>query len=153
VRRPVSNRSVAQEFPARPSFEIWNIMRVAILAAATLTLVAAGMETAEAARKKVQVPNAYDGTWSIEVITMDGPCDRAYRYGVRIQRGEASYPGSDFNISGRVATNGVVRATISRGSDSASVVGRLGRQGYGNGTWTTNGGISCRGQWNAERRG
>jgi hypothetical protein len=153
VRWPAGNRSGAQEFSARPSFEIWNIMRVAILAAATLSLVAAGMGTAEAARKKVQVASAYDGTWSIEVITLDGPCDRAYRYGVQIRQGEARYPGSDFNITGRVATNGAVRATISRGSDSANVVGRLGRQGYGNGTWTTNGGISCRGQWNAERRG
>lgn len=128
-------------------------MRAAILAVATLTLAASGLDTAEAARKKVQVPNSYDGTWSIEVITTDGPCDRAYRYGVQIQRGEARYPGSDFTITGRVTTNGVVRATIARGSDSANVVGRLGRQGYGNGTWTTNGGISCRGQWNAERRG
>ena len=75
------------------------------------------------------MPNRYDGNWSIEVITSAGPCDRAYRYGVQIQRGEASYPGGDFDIRGRVAANGVVRATISRGSDGANVVGRLGRDG------------------------
>jgi hypothetical protein len=124
-------------------------MRTAIIAAAAI----AGIGTAEAARKKVQVPNRYDGSWSIEVITVDGPCDRAYRYGVQIERGEARYAGGDFQISGRVAANGAVRAVISRGTDSASVVGRLARDGYGNGTWTTNGGIACRGQWNAERRG
>ncbi|WP_336486714.1 hypothetical protein [Methylobacterium nigriterrae] len=128
-------------------------MRFAILAAGALTLVAAGSQTADAARKKAQVPDGYDGSWSIEVITTEGSCDRAYRYGVQIQRGEARYPGGDFTISGRVAPNGVVRATISRGSDSANVVGRLGRQGYGNGTWTTGSGGGCRGQWNAERRG
>jgi hypothetical protein len=128
-------------------------MRTAIIAAVALTVAVAGIGSAEAARKKVQVPNRYDGSWSIEVITLDGPCDRAYRYGVQIERGEARYAGGDFQISGRVTPNGAVRAGIARGTDSASVVGRLGRDGYGNGTWTTNGGIACRGQWNAERRG
>lgn len=123
-------------------------MKTAILAAATLSLACLG--TAEAAQKKVNVPNAYDGTWSIEVITTAGTCDRAYRYGVRIANGEASYPGSDFTIAGRVAANGAVRATISRGSTSANVVGRLGREGFGNGTWKADGG--CSGNWNAERR-
>ncbi|HEX8416738.1 MAG TPA: hypothetical protein VF641_03960 [Methylobacterium sp.] len=105
-------------------------------------------------KKKVQVPDRYDGNWSIEVVTMEGPCDRAYRYGVRIDRGEASYAGSEFNVSGRVTAKGAVRATISRGSDSANVVGRLEREGYGTGTWTTAGGaIACSGRWNAERRG
>ena len=32
----------------------------------------------------VAVSDAYDGTWSIEVITTSGPCDRAYRYGVKL---------------------------------------------------------------------
>ena len=75
-------------------------------------LLAAGVGAAEAARKPVAVSDAYDGTWSIEVITTSGPCDRAYRYGVKIEKGEARYPGADFNISGRVAGNGAVRATI-----------------------------------------
>ncbi|GBU16541.1 MULTISPECIES: hypothetical protein [Methylobacterium] len=114
-------------------------------------LLAAGVGAAEAARKPVAVSDAYDGTWSIEVITTSGPCDRAYRYGVKIEKGEARYPGADFNISGRVAGNGAVRATISRGSDSANVTGRLDRSGMGTGTWKATGG--CSGNWNAERRG
>lgn len=123
-------------------------MRIPILAAAVLSVACLG--SAQAARKSVAVPHAYDGNWSIEVITAAGPCDRAYRYGVKIENGEARYPGSDFTITGRVAGNGVVKATISRGSDSAAVVGRLGRDGSGNGTWKANGG--CSGNWNAERR-
>lgn len=123
-------------------------MKSPILAAALLSAVCLG--PAEAARKTVAVANAYDGTWSIEVITTAGACDRAYRYGVRIEKGEARYPGSDFTITGRVAANGSVRAVISRGSSSADVVGRLGREGFGNGTWKANGG--CSGNWNAERR-
>ncbi|MCJ2036710.1 hypothetical protein [Methylobacterium sp. J-068] len=128
-------------------------MRRAALAATTLALLTASIEAADAAKKKVKVPNRYDGAWSIEVVTLDGPCDRAYRYGVQIRRGEASYAGGDFNINGRVSPSGAVRAVIARGNDSADVVGRLGRQGTGNGTWTTTGVISCSGRWNAERRG
>ncbi|WP_375455095.1 hypothetical protein [uncultured Methylobacterium sp.] len=118
-----------------------------------LSLAVAGVGPADAARKAVQVPNRYDGAWSIEVITEAGVCDRAYRYGVRVQRGEASYPGGDVTVSGRVAANGAVRATISNGSASANVVGRLGRQGTGTGTWSTGSGPACSGRWNAERRG
>lgn len=125
-------------------------MRSISMAAAALGI---AITTVPAEAKKVAVPNRYDGNWSIEVITEDGPCDRAYRYGVKIARGEASYAGDDFDVSGRVSGNGSVRAMISRGSDSANVVGRLGREGVGNGSWTTNGPIRCSGRWNAERRG
>lgn len=125
-------------------------MRSISMAAAALGI---AITTVPAEAKKVAVPNRYDGNWSIEVITEDGPCDRAYRYGVKIARGQASYAGDDFDVSGQVSGNGSVRAMISRGSDSANVVGRLGREGVGNGSWTTNGPIRCSGRWNAERRG
>ncbi len=124
-------------------------MRLQLLTAALLVLTV----PATAATKKVQVPHRYDGAWSIEVVTLDGPCDRAYRYGVQIRRGEATYAGGDLSINGRVAGNGSVRAVISRGSDKADVVGRLGRGGTGGGTWNTTGLIGCSGRWNAERRG
>lgn len=125
-------------------------MRILKIAAAALAGVIALSVPAEA--KKVAVPNRYDGSWSIEVITEDGPCDRAYRYGVKVDRGQASYAGDDFDVRGRVSGNGSVKATISRGSDSANVVGRLGREGLGNGTWTMAGPVRCSGRWNAERR-
>ena len=89
-------------------------MRRFLLAAGSLALLTTSLGTTEAATRKVSVPNRYDGAWSIEVITQDGPCDRAYRYGVRIAKGEASYPGGDFDIRGRVSGNGSVRATIMR---------------------------------------
>lgn len=118
-----------------------------------LPLLIAGLGAADAAGRKAQVPHRFDGNWSIEVITESGSCDRAYRYGVRIAQGQASYPGGDFQVSGRVAPNGVVRATISNSLGSANVVGRLAAGGYGNGTWTASGSNQCRGRWNAERRG
>ncbi|WP_336490850.1 hypothetical protein [Methylobacterium nigriterrae] len=70
-----------------------------------------------------------------------------------IENGQARYAGgNDFTVSGGVQLSGAVRAVISRGSDSASVVGRLSGS-YGNGTWTTAGSTPCGGRWNAERRG
>ena len=102
---------------------------------------------------KVDRSRAYDGKWSIEVITERGGCDRAYRYGIRIENGEARYDGgADFTVSGQVTGKGAVKGSISRGEDRADVVGAL-SDGFGNGTWTTSGASPCGGVWNAERRG
>lgn len=113
-----------------------------------------GAVAAPAIARTATAPDRFDGTWSVEVITESGSCDRAYRYGVIIQKGQARYAGGgDFTVSGRVQPSGAVRATISRGDAAAQVVGRLGTEGNGNGTWTTSGATSCKGRWNAERRG
>ena len=96
--------------------------------------------------------HAFDGNWSIEVITERGGCDRAYRYGIRIENGQASYNGStDFIVTGQVTSGGAVRGSISHGEDRADVVGKL-SGGFGNGSWTTNGSTRCGGIWNAEQR-
>jgi hypothetical protein len=96
---------------------------------------------------------AFDGTWSVQVITDRGDCDRAYRYPVIIQNGRVRYGGPEaFNASGQVAANGAVRGSIARGSDRAYVTGRLGGP-FGQGTWTTFGSRACAGRWNAEKRG
>ncbi|GJE26178.1 hypothetical protein [Methylobacterium organophilum] len=129
-------------------------MRLAILAAA-LAVTATGIGDAYAAKRKVAVPHRFDGRWSIEVLTQDGPCDRAYRYGVQIDRGEASYAGGEFAINGRVSSSGAVRAVISRGQDAAQVSGQLRKNGVGDGIWQTagNGPFSCSGTWSAVKRG
>jgi hypothetical protein len=97
--------------------------------------------------------NRFDGNWSVEVVTEQGACDRAYRYAVVVQNGRARYGGpEDFNVNGRVQQNGSVAASISRGQDRANVSGRLAGT-MGRGTWTTSGGRVCSGYWNAEKRG
>ncbi|MDF2813768.1 MAG: large exoprotein involved in heme utilization or adhesion [Microvirga sp.] len=94
----------------------------------------------------------FDGTWSVEVVTEKGACDRAYRYSVIVQNGRARYGGPEnFDIRGQVRTNGSVSASISRGQDRANVTGRLSGK-FGTGTWTTSGGRVCSGDWNAEKR-
>src|SRR5260370_2136073 len=38
---------------------------------------------------------AFDGDWSVVILTQSGGCDRAYRTGVQIQNGEVLYAGSE----------------------------------------------------------
>ena len=96
---------------------------------------------------------AFNGAWSVLIVTNKGSCDRAYRYPVRIRNGRVTYAGSaDFTASGRVLANGNVTVSVSRGSQRASGSGRLvGRTGKG--TWSGFGESACAGTWTADKRG
>jgi hypothetical protein len=95
----------------------------------------------------------FDGTWSVLIVTQTGECDRAYRYGIRIQNGQILYGGeAGVSFTGRVDAKGQVTATVSRGEQKANGTGRLsGNRGAG--TWR---GVAatgaCAGRWEAERR-
>jgi hypothetical protein len=114
--------------------------------------------TASAALFAAPIPasaqGAFNGTWSVLIITNRGSCDRAYRYPLRISNGRVTYAGqADFNVSGRVSRNGAVSVTVSRGSQRASGTGRLAGT-YGSGRWSGAGDSSrCSGTWTAEKRG
>jgi hypothetical protein len=117
-----------------------------------LCLVIAASATMLATQATAQT-RRFDGTWSVEVVTERGNCDRAYRYSIVLENGRARYGGSEaFNITGQVQQNGTVSGSISRGEDRANVRGRL-SEGFGSGTWTSSGGRTCSGRWNAEKRG
>jgi len=95
----------------------------------------------------------FDGTWSLEVVTEQGNCDRAYRYSILIENGRARYGGPEaFDVTGQVRSSGAVSGSIAHGTDRANVTGRL-QGAYGTGTWTTSGTRNCSGRWNAEKRG
>ncbi len=95
----------------------------------------------------------FDGRWSVEVITEQGDCDRAYRYAVAIDNGQVRYAGSEnFQVSGKVQPNGAVQGTIGRGGDRVTVSGKL-EGANGGGTWKAAGNTQCSGRWNAEKRG
>ncbi|KZB99614.1 hypothetical protein AU375_04146 [Methylobacterium radiotolerans] len=118
-----------------------------------VALLLVGTLPAAAAPRPATQPDRFDGTWSVEIITEAGTCDRAYRYPVRIERGRARFIGTAFTVEGGVARNGAIRGTISNGAATADVRGRLGSDGFGAGTWVASGALACRGHWNAERRG
>ena len=96
---------------------------------------------------------AYDGNWSVLIVTNSGPCDRAYRYGLSIRDGAVIYEGSAaVNVAGRVNPNGAVSVRVWAGRQGASGSGRLSRDS-GSGNWRGTGSMgTCSGVWNAERR-
>jgi hypothetical protein len=98
---------------------------------------------------------AFDGDWSVVIMTQSGGCDRAYRYGVRIADGNVVYDGGGpVDLQGHVFSNGSVRVSVSGAGQHAEGQGRLTRTGSGNGTWEGQGSLgSCTGVWQAERRG
>ena len=104
------------------------------------------------------VPNSasartpYDGAWSVLIVTQRGVCDRAYRYGIDIIDGNLVYNGGIVTLSGRVASSGIVRVSISGGGARANGSGRLTRKN-GQGSWIgRSGSDACSGYWEAERR-
>ncbi|HLH96321.1 MAG TPA: hypothetical protein VKW08_14500 [Xanthobacteraceae bacterium] len=96
---------------------------------------------------------AYDGDWSVLIMTQSGGCDRAYRYGVRIANGDVLYDGGGpVDLQGHVAPNGIVQVSVSGAGQQAAGQGRLNRS-MGSGTWHGEGSLgSCAGVWQAERR-
>ena len=102
----------------------------------------------------VKAQAAYDGLWSVLIITDKGTCDRGYRYAVRIKSGKVAHAdpaNSSFRINGNVAGNGAISVSVARGDQSANGTGRISRDA-GAGRWKSAKG-ECSGTWQAERRG
>lgn len=94
----------------------------------------------------------FDGPWSVVIITDQGTCDRAYRYGLRIEGGRVSYAGeSGVAVSGQVDAKGQVSVEVRSGGSMARGSGRL-ADGAGQGQWQGRSQDSnCSGRWQAER--
>jgi hypothetical protein len=124
----------------------WLRAPVATLALA-LTCIPATIATADAR-------TIFDGAWSVLIVTNQGSCDRAYRYGVQIADGNVTYDGGGgpITMQGRVKSSGAVQVIVQAGSQWASGSGRLNRT-RGSGVWRGQGmSGACSGVWEAERR-
>jgi hypothetical protein len=95
----------------------------------------------------------FDGDWSVVIVTQQGACDAAYRYGVAINNGMVgARDSSGGTVQGRVAPNGAVSVSVRSGSQSAGGSGRLGRDS-GGGVWRGQGSRgACSGTWQATRQ-
>jgi hypothetical protein len=96
----------------------------------------------------------HNGTWSVQMVTDSGLCDRSYSYSIAIEDGSVRYllaPGdSPTTVSGRVAADGSVDLDIRRSIARVGANGRLnGRSGAG--TWRL-GMLGCSGRWTARKR-
>jgi hypothetical protein len=96
---------------------------------------------------------SHNGSWSVLIITDKGPCDRGYRYSLKVSNGRVRYQGeAGVNLRGTVVPNGLVRVSIKLGGQGASGTGRLSANS-GVGTWRGIGSSgTCSGHWEAERR-
>jgi hypothetical protein len=129
----------------------------AIAAAAVTLLVAGSAVTSDAAaRTRYVAPNtsnAFDGLWSVSIVTNYGDCSRAYRYPLRIVNGQILKADDDpnYQVAGVVTRKGAIGVTVAGAGQTANGTGRLWRN-YGQGIWQTNTG-QCSGVWTAEKRG
>ena len=119
---------------------------------ALTTALAAVPISAQAAKARVSA-TAFDGSWSVLILTQSGSCDRAYRAGVQISNSEVFNAGGEpIALRGHVAPNGAVRVSVAAGAQEAHGAGRLSRTS-GGGTWQGQGSLgTCAGTWQAERR-
>lgn len=137
------------------SIDTRSIRRNAVAGIGCTLAFAVGFGLAFAIPAHAATQGKFDGRWSIEVITEQGGCDKAYRYGVMIEDGRTRYAGrEEIAIDGKIASDGHVAGSIAYKENRANVVGALRPSGLGSGTWTFAGENStCKGRWNAERRG
>ena len=116
-------------------------------------MVASASLSSDAAPAARQGSATFDGLWSVVILTLQGSCDRSYRYplrivGSRIVQADAD---SSYRLYGAVSRSGALRVIVVRGGQWADGRGRL-TDGRGAGNWTTSGG-RCAGEWTAVRRG
>jgi 5-enolpyruvylshikimate-3-phosphate synthase len=112
-------------------------------------LVVAGFAALTATSSLAAAPS-YDGVWSVSITTIKGDCIASYRYPMRIEHGVVSNGGDVVvDVSGRVASTGLLKVVLSHGETHAVGQGRL-VANTGAGSWKTE---SCSGSWTAERRG
>ena len=126
---------------------------VTAVAVATLVVPMAETPTQAAPKRATQArSHAFDGLWSVSILTQAGPCNASYRYPARIVGGQVMQAENSFNyqISGAVVASGAILVTVSQNGQSATGYGRL-RDGSGGGRWTA-GGNQCSGTWSALRR-
>ena len=130
-----------------------RILGAGLAVAAAALIAASSIAPSDAApRRRAPLTNAYDGLWSVSIVTFYGDCDRGYRYPLRIVGGRVGKADEDpaYAVAGAVGRGGAIGVTVSGGGQSATGYGRLTRTS-GRGIWRTSNG-RCSGRWTAERR-
>lgn len=93
---------------------------------------------------------AYDGSWSLSIVTQSGDCAPTYQFQLQIIDGIVSYQGPA-NVRGRVSSGGAVSVSVSTEGQQASGSGKL-SPNSGRGRWTgRSSGDRCSGSWTAQR--
>src|SRR3954471_16442935 len=93
-------------------------------------------------------PDAYNGRWSVRLVTDSGVCDQSYNTVLSVQNGQVSGGGAGASVSGAVSSGGSVNLGIRKGVASGTASGQL-RGNAGSGTWQAVG--MCSGRWTARK--
>ncbi len=129
----------SRHFPAFPRVRVVR----AILAAATLAVLACGVTDARAAGR-------YDGVWTTVFATTRGNCSSGYSVPFSVNGGRVSSAGGG-RVSGSVSRSGSVAVAVTVGASHASGGGRLaGNAGFGRWSGIITG-DRCSGTWQATR--
>ena len=104
------------------------------------------------AKSRITLTRAFDGVWSVSILTVNGSCPASLRYPAIISNGLVTRADGEFgyDISGAVYNTGGIIVTVSQNGQNATGRGRLTRTA-GAGTWIASGG-QCSGTWAAQRR-
>ncbi|MFD0938745.1 hypothetical protein ACFQ12_26605, partial [Methylobacterium trifolii] len=89
----------------------------------TVLALAAGLSLPALLPAAATEPGAYNGTWSVELVTESGLCSARYSYSVAIREGQvqpasAAEPGT--RMSGKVGPDGSVGLSVSNGGTSGA---------------------------------
>jgi len=127
-----------------------DFLRPIFVLSLAVFMVASASLSSDAAPAARQGAN-FDGLWSVVIVTLQGSCDRSYRYPLRVVGNRVVQASADpsYRLYGAVSRSGAIRVIVVRGGQWAD--GRV-TDGRGAGNWTTSGG-QCSGQWTAVRRG
>ncbi len=100
-------------------------------------------------------PAGFNGTWSVQLVTEAGSCDRQSSYTIAVEDGRIRYVPSGnegrISVSGQVGEGGNVSIGVRQGLGSADASGQLRGSGSGSGTWKV-AMLGCTGRWTAQRR-
>jgi hypothetical protein len=124
-----------------------NLLRLLVASILTAVLLGFASTPTNAARRVGGY--AYDGTWSVAIYTQRGDCG-SVRVAARIVGGRVYSEDQNYQSSGAVGANGVIRVTVAGAGRSASGSGRL-TNNSGAGSWRSPRG-ECSGSWSASRR-
>jgi type 1 fimbria pilin len=111
------------------------LLAAAFAAAATLAAAPASADS-----------NAYDGLWTVTVVTKTGSCEPTTSSTLTVTDGKVSAGGAA--VSGKVGRAGLVRVSINGAYANGQLNGKT-----GSGKWNgASAGVPCSGRWEASRQ-
>jgi hypothetical protein len=119
------------------------------VALAALVPIVVAQNATKMAKVEVAPSNAFDGTYSVEVVTERGTCDKDYRWAIAVADGRVASAGGP-DASGHISLDGLVTLVFQIYKDYANVSGRISGT-LGQGTWSSPT-LRCTGYWRAERQ-